>query len=236
MAAALCVCDDVFMSTGFCSSQVHMGSLGRETAGSPILVTENVTSATTHVTKVENVHGLKCHVYLLLGYFIPTNCSFTLLPGNRFTEAFRNTQCTDSVQYSTVTGSNVWPWPYIWRWQMKTCTEKTFLSCLRLHVLGSVFFTLTLVFVCKIKIIISLKLKDSNLLYLGNTDKEVCGSSLNEKLLCVADGERRVFRDEDREEDYNNRRRWCRPRTGELRCIKEMWVKIWSVQLDDGYL
>ncbi|XP_029361275.1 band 4.1-like protein 1 [Echeneis naucrates] len=30
---------------------VHMGSLGRETSGSPILVTENVTSATTHVTK-----------------------------------------------------------------------------------------------------------------------------------------------------------------------------------------
>ncbi|XP_070695026.1 band 4.1-like protein 1 [Pempheris klunzingeri] len=32
-------------------SPVHMSSLGRETSGSPILVTENVTSATTHVTK-----------------------------------------------------------------------------------------------------------------------------------------------------------------------------------------
>uniref|UniRef100_I3J1Q8 Band 4.1-like protein 1 n=1 Tax=Oreochromis niloticus TaxID=8128 RepID=I3J1Q8_ORENI len=30
---------------------VHKGSLGRETSGSPILVSENVTSATTHVTK-----------------------------------------------------------------------------------------------------------------------------------------------------------------------------------------
>ncbi|XP_062316205.1 protein 4.1 [Osmerus eperlanus] len=32
-------------------SPVHMGSLGREASGSPILVAENVTSATTHVTK-----------------------------------------------------------------------------------------------------------------------------------------------------------------------------------------
>ncbi|KAM9752129.1 band 4.1-like protein 1 isoform 2-T2 [Menidia menidia] len=32
-------------------SPVHKGSLGRDSAGSPILVTENVTSATTHVTK-----------------------------------------------------------------------------------------------------------------------------------------------------------------------------------------
>uniref|UniRef100_A0A8C7DRA2 Protein 4.1 n=1 Tax=Oncorhynchus kisutch TaxID=8019 RepID=A0A8C7DRA2_ONCKI len=31
--------------------QVHMCTLGREASGSPILVTENVTSATTHVTK-----------------------------------------------------------------------------------------------------------------------------------------------------------------------------------------
>uniref|UniRef100_A0A3Q2YDC9 Band 4.1-like protein 1 n=1 Tax=Hippocampus comes TaxID=109280 RepID=A0A3Q2YDC9_HIPCM len=31
--------------------EVHMGSLGRESTGSPILVTENVTSATTQVTK-----------------------------------------------------------------------------------------------------------------------------------------------------------------------------------------
>lgn len=34
-------------------SQVHVSSLGRESAGSPILVAESVTSATTHVTKVE---------------------------------------------------------------------------------------------------------------------------------------------------------------------------------------
>ncbi|XP_040908320.1 band 4.1-like protein 1 [Toxotes jaculatrix] len=33
------------------ADSVHMGSLGREASGSPILVTENVTSATTHVTK-----------------------------------------------------------------------------------------------------------------------------------------------------------------------------------------
>ncbi|KAK0135399.1 Band 4.1-like protein 1 [Merluccius polli] len=33
------------------TDQVHMGSLGRETSGSPILFTENVTSATTQVTK-----------------------------------------------------------------------------------------------------------------------------------------------------------------------------------------
>ncbi|KAG7268051.1 hypothetical protein CRUP_024983, partial [Coryphaenoides rupestris] len=33
------------------TDQVHMGSLGRETTGSPILFTENVTSATTQVTK-----------------------------------------------------------------------------------------------------------------------------------------------------------------------------------------
>ncbi|XP_024915080.1 band 4.1-like protein 1 isoform X5 [Cynoglossus semilaevis] len=32
-------------------SPVHTGSYGRESSGSPILVTENVTSATTHVTK-----------------------------------------------------------------------------------------------------------------------------------------------------------------------------------------
>lgn len=32
--------------------QVHVSSLGRESAGSPILFAENVTSATTHVTKV----------------------------------------------------------------------------------------------------------------------------------------------------------------------------------------
>lgn len=34
------------------SPQVHVSSLGRESAGSPILIAENVTSATTHVTKV----------------------------------------------------------------------------------------------------------------------------------------------------------------------------------------
>lgn len=34
-------------------AQVHVSGLSRESAGSPILVAENVTSATTHVTKVE---------------------------------------------------------------------------------------------------------------------------------------------------------------------------------------
>ncbi|KAF3696753.1 Band 4.1-like protein 1 Neuronal protein 4.1 [Channa argus] len=33
------------------TEQVHVGSLGREASGSPVLITENVTSATTHVTK-----------------------------------------------------------------------------------------------------------------------------------------------------------------------------------------
>ncbi|CAN9515575.1 unnamed protein product [Ophioblennius macclurei] len=43
---------DVSYSTRQSVSPVHKGSsLGRESAGSPILVTENVTSATTHVTK-----------------------------------------------------------------------------------------------------------------------------------------------------------------------------------------
>ncbi|XP_071372406.1 band 4.1-like protein 1 [Centroberyx affinis] len=42
---------EVSYSTRESVSPVHMGSLGREASGSPILVTENVTSATTHVTK-----------------------------------------------------------------------------------------------------------------------------------------------------------------------------------------
>uniref|UniRef100_A0A3Q3B7A5 Band 4.1-like protein 1 n=1 Tax=Kryptolebias marmoratus TaxID=37003 RepID=A0A3Q3B7A5_KRYMA len=42
---------EVSYSTRQSVSPVHKGSLGRETSGSPILVTENVTSATTHVTK-----------------------------------------------------------------------------------------------------------------------------------------------------------------------------------------
>ncbi|XP_058498042.1 band 4.1-like protein 1 isoform X3 [Solea solea] len=42
---------EVCFSTRQSVSPVHMGSLGREAAGSPILVTENVTSATTQVTK-----------------------------------------------------------------------------------------------------------------------------------------------------------------------------------------
>lgn len=41
----------LFADAGVCS-QVHISSLRRESAGSPILVAENVTSATTHVTKV----------------------------------------------------------------------------------------------------------------------------------------------------------------------------------------
>ncbi|XP_014185066.1 band 4.1-like protein 1 isoform X4 [Haplochromis burtoni] len=42
---------EVSYSTRQSVSPVHKGSLGRETSGSPILVSENVTSATTHVTK-----------------------------------------------------------------------------------------------------------------------------------------------------------------------------------------
>ncbi|XP_029291716.1 band 4.1-like protein 1 isoform X2 [Cottoperca gobio] len=42
---------DVSYSTRQSVSPVHMSGLGREATGSPILVTENVTSATTHVTK-----------------------------------------------------------------------------------------------------------------------------------------------------------------------------------------
>ncbi|XP_028265589.1 band 4.1-like protein 1 [Parambassis ranga] len=42
---------EVSYSTRQSVSPVHKGSLGREASGSPILVTENVTSATTHVTK-----------------------------------------------------------------------------------------------------------------------------------------------------------------------------------------
>ncbi|XP_047187095.1 band 4.1-like protein 1 isoform X4 [Scophthalmus maximus] len=42
---------EVCYSTRQSVSPVHMGSLGREASGSPILVTENVTSATTQVTK-----------------------------------------------------------------------------------------------------------------------------------------------------------------------------------------
>ncbi|XP_068453000.1 band 4.1-like protein 1 isoform X2 [Clinocottus analis] len=42
---------DVSYSSRQSVSPVHMSSFGREVSGSPILVTENVTSATTHVTK-----------------------------------------------------------------------------------------------------------------------------------------------------------------------------------------
>ncbi|XP_069382837.1 band 4.1-like protein 1 isoform X2 [Paralichthys olivaceus] len=42
---------EVCYSTRQSVSPVHMSSLGRESSGSPILVTENVTSATTHVSK-----------------------------------------------------------------------------------------------------------------------------------------------------------------------------------------
>uniref|UniRef100_A0A3P9IYF9 Si:dkey-178k16.1 n=1 Tax=Oryzias latipes TaxID=8090 RepID=A0A3P9IYF9_ORYLA len=42
---------EVSYSTRQSVSPVHKGTFGRETPGSPILVTENVTSATTHVTK-----------------------------------------------------------------------------------------------------------------------------------------------------------------------------------------
>ncbi|XP_044066723.1 band 4.1-like protein 1 isoform X9 [Siniperca chuatsi] len=42
---------EVSYSTRQSVSPVHISSLGREASGSPVLVTENVTSATTHVTK-----------------------------------------------------------------------------------------------------------------------------------------------------------------------------------------
>ncbi|XP_033943752.1 band 4.1-like protein 1 isoform X2 [Pseudochaenichthys georgianus] len=42
---------EVTYSTRQSISPVHMGSLRREASGSPILITENVTSATTHVSK-----------------------------------------------------------------------------------------------------------------------------------------------------------------------------------------
>ncbi|XP_034065122.1 band 4.1-like protein 1 isoform X5 [Gymnodraco acuticeps] len=42
---------EVSYSTRQSISPVHMGSLRREASGSPILITENVTSATTHVSK-----------------------------------------------------------------------------------------------------------------------------------------------------------------------------------------
>ncbi|XP_072306284.1 band 4.1-like protein 1 [Eucyclogobius newberryi] len=42
---------DVSYSTRQSVSPVHMSTFGRESAGSPVLTTENVTSATTHVTK-----------------------------------------------------------------------------------------------------------------------------------------------------------------------------------------
>ncbi|XP_075898437.1 band 4.1-like protein 1 isoform X7 [Nelusetta ayraudi] len=42
---------DVSYSSRQSVSPVHVSSLGRESAGSPILIAENVTSATTHVTK-----------------------------------------------------------------------------------------------------------------------------------------------------------------------------------------
>lgn len=47
-----------------CCFQVHVGSLSRESAGSPILVAENVTSATTHVTKVEGRAELRLAPFL----------------------------------------------------------------------------------------------------------------------------------------------------------------------------
>lgn len=49
----VCVCGICLRLAVVLHSQVHISSLGRESSGSPILITENVTSATTHVTKVE---------------------------------------------------------------------------------------------------------------------------------------------------------------------------------------
>lgn len=52
-------------------SQVHISSLGRESTGSPILITENVTSATTHVTKVKDPRELtKVEISPSLRYLI----------------------------------------------------------------------------------------------------------------------------------------------------------------------
>ncbi|KAJ3586282.1 hypothetical protein NHX12_012682 [Muraenolepis orangiensis] len=48
---SLCGLGEIPYSTRESVSPVHMGSLGRETSGSPILFSENVTSATTQVTK-----------------------------------------------------------------------------------------------------------------------------------------------------------------------------------------
>ncbi|XP_038579589.1 band 4.1-like protein 1 isoform X2 [Micropterus salmoides] len=45
------ITSEVSYSTRQSVSPVHVSGLGREASGSPILVTENVTSATTHVTK-----------------------------------------------------------------------------------------------------------------------------------------------------------------------------------------
>lgn len=52
----VCICSICSILALFLLAQVHISSLGRESSGSPILITENVTSATTQVTKVEKLN------------------------------------------------------------------------------------------------------------------------------------------------------------------------------------
>lgn len=121
---------------------------------------------------------------------------------------------------------------HMWPWLQMSTTHAQKKKTYFYHICGLVQYLLSSL--CKIKIIISSndtvvwlwwkELKDSNLFYFGDTEEH--GSRLKEKPLCVADGERRLFRDEDREEDYNHRRRRCRPRTGELRWTDEMWMDL----------
>lgn len=48
-------------------------------------------------------------------------------------------------------------------------------------------------------------------------------------LLHCADCEGRLLRDQDREKDYNHRRRWCGPTSGEEYCIKTMQHTVCSI-------
>uniref|UniRef100_A0A8C6W082 Band 4.1-like protein 1 n=1 Tax=Nothobranchius furzeri TaxID=105023 RepID=A0A8C6W082_NOTFU len=68
---------EVSYSTRQSVSPVHKGSLGRETSGSPILVTENVTSATTHVSKVKALIKHTRHVLCICSN--PPGCSLSHL-------------------------------------------------------------------------------------------------------------------------------------------------------------
>lgn len=57
--------------------QVSFGSLAREGSGSPLFVTENVTSATTHVTKVTALQQKKKNIIYTTNYS-KTNRSLTI--------------------------------------------------------------------------------------------------------------------------------------------------------------